>query len=874
MQTEKQLQELSNYKKAIDDASIVAITNAKGIIVDVNDNFCKISKYSREELIGKDHRIINSGYHPKQFFTELWQTINSGNTWKGDIKNKAKDGSFYWVQTVIVPFTDNEGKPYQFIAIRNDITPLKTSEKRIEVLNETVSSNEQRFFSLIKCSNDIISLLDKDFRTVFQSESAFRITGWNLEDLKSISRFDHVHPDEAHQVQEVCRYASQNPGEACPLLYRKLHKNGQYIWLEGTLSNQLADPSLQGYILNLRDVTGRIKSEEQLASKSREISDMLSRIEDGFITLDKDLRYTYANSRITQITGYPPEYLIGKKVWEVFPDAVGSITYQGIEQAVNTQLYVTNTDYYPPLNLWQENHIYPTTEGVAIFVRDISQKKQAEQELKDLNWRLSFHINNTPLTCIEFDDNFRFKSWSPQAEVVFGWKKEEVIDKQINELDFVYEDDGPVVNDVISKLLNGSLNRNQMINRNRRKDGKVIYCEWHASALRNDTGKTVSVLTFVQDITARIEAAEALQKSEEKYRALIEEAVDGIIVFDPADRKIKNANKRLSEMFGRPASQFTNILIDELTDTDFEVIKAIDEHLKSGGKEQTFERKIGHASGMLIDVEVNVKKMPDDSCMAFLRDITERKKQQEAIRQLNEGLENMVAERTAQLEISNKDLEAFSYSVSHDLRAPLRAVNGYASILEEDFNAVLGSEGKRLLHEVQENAKRMGTLIDDLLTFSRMGRQQINKTLINMNGLCVTAFDEVTDAAKLKVEFILHPLDDAMADFALIKQVLINLLSNAIKYSSKNEKAIVEVSSSKNDVEIIYSIRDNGVGFNMKYAGKLFGVFQRLHSTDEFEGTGVGLATVQRIVSKHGGKVWAKAIENHGATFYFSLPLE
>jgi len=227
-----------------------------------------------------------------------------------------------------------------------------------------------------------------------------------------------------------------------------------------------------------------------------------------------------------------------------------------------------------------------------------------------------------------------------------------------------------------------------------------------------------------------------------------------------------------------------------------------------------------------------------------------------------------------QLETANKDLEAFSFSVSHDLRTPLRAIHGYANILQEDYVTSLDKEGIRLLNEVQLNAKKMGSLIDDLLTFSRMGRKPIITTQVNMSGLCITAFDEVNITKQKKVELIIHELSDAMADYTLIKQVMINLLSNAIKYSSKTEFPKIEISCITREEDLVFSVADNGVGFEMKYVNKLFNVFQRLHSADEFEGTGVGLATVYRIITKHGGKVWAEARLNEGATFYFSLPRE
>jgi signal transduction histidine kinase len=226
----------------------------------------------------------------------------------------------------------------------------------------------------------------------------------------------------------------------------------------------------------------------------------------------------------------------------------------------------------------------------------------------------------------------------------------------------------------------------------------------------------------------------------------------------------------------------------------------------------------------------------------------------------------------AQLESANQELESFSYSVSHDLRAPLRAVNGYAKILEEDYGDRLDDEGRRLLTVVQNNAKKMGVLIDDLLTFSRLGRKEIKKSVINMTALVENVLAELHTSQQFKTVVTISDLHPAIADTTLMNQVWENLLSNAIKYSSNNKSPDIKISSEKKNDELIYSISDNGVGFDMKHVHKLFGVFQRLHSSKDFEGTGVGLALVHRIITKQGGRIWAKAGINKGATFYFSLP--
>jgi light-regulated signal transduction histidine kinase (bacteriophytochrome) len=250
-------------------------------------------------------------------------------------------------------------------------------------------------------------------------------------------------------------------------------------------------------------------------------------------------------------------------------------------------------------------------------------------------------------------------------------------------------------------------------------------------------------------------------------------------------------------------------------------------------------------------------------------DITERKRAEQAIRQLNADLEA----QAEQLQAANKELEAFSYSVSHDLRAPLRAIDGFTRILVEDYESLLDEEGKRICGVISREARRMGQLIDDLLSFSRLGRKEMYTSRIDMNALAAAVFEElIKEETRERIDFELARLPMARGDTSLIRQVWVNLLSNAIKFTSKKERSVIEVGSKHTREENIYYVRDNGAGFDMEYANKLFGVFQRLHSESEFNGTGVGLAIVQRIVRRHGGRVWAQGEAEKGATFYFALP--
>ncbi len=369
-----------------------------------------------------------------------------------------------------------------------------------------------------------------------------------------------------------------------------------------------------------------------------------------------------------------------------------------------------------------------------------------------------------------------------------------------------------------------------------------------------------------------------LKGVEEYLRQILESAPDAMIVVNKNGEMVL-VNSQAEHLFGYDRQDMLKQPIEMLMPQSFR-----DTHLvhRQGFMNNSRRRNMGigldlwglHKDRSSIPIEIALSPFEGDQgsmVIAAVRDMREHKRHEEAIRQLNKDLQ----EHAAQLEFANKELEAFSYSVSHDLRSPLRAIDGFARILSEEHSKELTEEGGRLLGVVRDNVKKMGCLIDGLLEFSRMGRHELRFSNIDMTSLVQSAFEELRQSTSdLKVDFKLESLPSAYGDSVLLRQVWVNLISNAMKYSMKKSDPSIHIYSREEAGEIVYVIKDNGVGFDMQYVSKLFKVFQRLHEQSDFEGTGVGLAIVQRIINRHGGNIWVQSQSNEGTTFYFTLPIK
>ncbi len=402
--------------------------------------------------------------------------------------------------------------------------------------------------------------------------------------------------------------------------------------------------------------------------------------------------------------------------------------------------------------------------------------------------------------------------------------------------------------------------------------------------LKNDLARLVPAvsraLRQVQDQAALRQKDQQLRESEERFRALVEGVKEyAIYMLNDAGRVVT---------WNSGAEHIEGYSTDEVLGKSFATFFP-PEDVQAGLPGRLL--RTAEAEGRVVNQGWRVRKDGSrfwtEGSITALRDehgkllgfskiahdITKHKQAEEEIRRLNELLEQRVRERTAQLEAANKELEAFSYSVSHDLRAPLRHIAGYVEVLQSEAASQLDESSRQLLQTIARSAKTLGDLIDALLAFSRMGRTELSRQPVSLATLIEEARRELAqEVGERDIEWQIGPLPAVQGDPFMLRQVFINLLSNALKYTRQRERAKIEVGATESQDEVICFIRDNGVGFDMHYADKLFGVFQRLHPASEFEGIGIGLANVWRIVRRHGGRVWAESAVNAGATFYVSLP--
>jgi len=677
------------------------------------------------------------------------------------------------------------------------------------------------------------------------------------------------------------------------------HLENEFIYPDKTIGwfDLSIQPVPEGVLILSVDITERKHVELELRDSESKFRKIYEEGPLGLAMVNKEFRFLAANNTFCKITGYTESELQKLTFKEITKDEDIEDNIMSITKLINGEIpvYKTEKRYIRKdgLIIWGALTVTSNynQDGQFLYnlaiVEDITGRKQAEEDLREnrayLNAALAsmtdaVFISNLKGDFIEFNDAFatfhRFRS------------KEECSKTLSDYPDFlnVYLREGeiaPLDMWAVPRALRGEVATNEEYILQRKDTGEKWIGSYNFSPIRDQNGAIFGSVVVGRDVTETKLAEKALRESEEKFRLLLEN-LPLPVIYSNGEGVVVFRNDQFLKTFGYTETDIPTIKEWwEKAYPDPAYRKTVIESRAAAvsGADSVYsdlkgnEYRITCKDGTVLTVVISGIRIRGNLLATFY-DITERKKAEEVIRELNANLEQRVEERTSELEVVNKELGAFSYSVSHDLRAPLRSISGFTQILVEEYSSKLDDEGKRICSVIQENSLKMGNLIDDLLSFSRLNRTELKKGLINMKDIVNSAFSELTDESSVKrIQFKMGDICNSSGDPNMLKQVWINLISNAIKYSSKKEKAIITIGCKKEEGYCVYHIKDNGVGFDMAYMDKLFGVFQRLHSQKEFDGTGVGLAIVQRIVLRHGGKVWAKGELDKGAEFYFSIPI-
>ena len=710
------------------------------------------------------------------------------------------------------------------------------------------------------------------------NRAAERILGLTREQIAGRTSLDPswraVHedgspfPGESHPAMVTLR-----TGEACRNVAMGVHKSdGKLVWLSVS-SEPIPGPGGRPGAVTTAfvDVTARVGAEERYRTLSHEMLNgfALHEIVRDTSGTPLDYRFLAVNPAFERMTGLKSGQIVGRTVLEVMPgterhwiETYGKVAATG--QPVHFESYAAELGKHFDVMAYR-----PAPGQFACVFEDVTERKLAVEDLARREALLHSIVEGTTDVIVAKDVLGRYLLMNAATERSLGRRAADVLGRDDTAL-FPPDEARRVMDDDRGVLETGATRT--LVETVTDAGGPTTFLTTKGP-IRDAEGRVAGLFAIAHDITERIATEASLRVKD----AAIASSISGIAISDISAR-VTYANDAFVRMWGyETADEVVGMSIRDFVQDPATVAPAVEAARTAGSWIGEFVAR--RKDGTTFQAQLAANRADDKDghpvcLLASFLDISERRKAVDRIHELNTELEQRVRERTAELEAANRELDGFSYSISHDLRAPLRAIEGFSAIVARDHEDNLDPEIQRFLGLIRKNARRMSGLIDDLLTFSRSSRTEVRRSQVDMRAIIRSAFTEVVEGAGAdeRVDLRLGEVPDVEGDPSLLRQVWVNLLSNAVKYSAKQDHPVVEVDGAVEGGSVRYRVRDNGVGFDMAYAHKLFGVFQRLHGISEFEGTGIGLALVKRIVNRHGGRVWAEGELGRGATFSFSLP--
>lgn len=756
------------------------------------------------------------------------------------------------------------------------------ARRKAEISLQKLQASETRYRRLLETAYEGIWVIDTNCTTEYVNPRMAEILGYRVEEIIDRSIFEFMSGAAQRELQQEMRHHPTGICGQYDLRFR--HKDGSTVWTITSANPIFSDEGLfRGTLAMVTDVSDRKQLEATLSDREARITRLINSNIIGIIFANFQGEITEANDAFLNMLGYTQADLQSSSLnWlDITPSEYLPQDEEMIEQ-------ISTTGACPPFEkeyLHKDGDRVPVLigaallpnpeEGTVCYVLDLSDRKRLENELSRREAKIKRLVDSNIIGVITANLNGSILEANDAFLQMLGYTRED-----LNRGTIRWSEMTPPEYRQVSERSHHELRtlgfcypfEKEYI----RKDGSRVPVVIGSALLE---GSPDTVIGFVLDVSDRKQAEAALRESEARFRYMADTAPVLIWMAGP---------DKLCNYFNQPWLNFTGRTLAQELGTGWtegihpdDLERCLYTYTTSSDARQEFKmeyrlRRFDGEYRWLLDIGVP-RFTPDGNFLGYIGsciDIGDRKQAEAEMQQINDLLEQRVKQRTAQLEIANQELEAFSYSVSHDLRAPLRHINGFVGMLQKQAASALDADSQRYLDIIAETTKRAGTMVDDLLTFSRMSRAEMHHTIVKLNQLIEDVKRDLQpETAGREIIWHIHPIPNVQGDPAMLRQVIYNLVENAVKYTQGRTHAEIEIGTIGDEQEVVIFVRDNGLGFDMRYAHKLFGVFQRLHSEPKIQGTGIGLANVRRIIHRHGGRTWAESELDKGSTFYFSLPL-